>query len=191
MRTISPQTRLRGAGSGEKTGYDPKKGNVRDQIRDTLAALAGLWQGEPAPLRARTRRTGDPERIACSSRGRACVLLQRKKTGGDFFLEGFRQQRPVMHVNENRDVAFAECRSETLDRRAGLPERAGSTDDKIKVASRMGLSRQAAAVCPDLRAGNEGAEQIAYRFPDRRFEKKLIPFHRLRPVARPVPAHRL
>ncbi len=45
-----------------------------------------------------------------------------------------------MYVNENRDVAFAECRSERLDRRAGPQKCAGGADDKIEIAPRMGLS---------------------------------------------------
>lgn len=64
-----------------------------------------------------------------------------------------------MYVDKNRDVAFAECRSERLDRWAGPQECAESADDKIESASRFGLSRQVVTVCPDLGVGNEGAEQ--------------------------------
>ena len=67
-----------------------------------------------------------------------------------------------MDINENGNVAFSKRRSEMLDFRAGLMRSTLCTNNKIKIAPGMGLSRDTASVCPDLGIGDESAKEIAY-----------------------------
>ena len=50
-------------------------------------------------------------------------LLQKDITGSYFFLEFFRQESPVVNVDQNGNVTFSECRSEAVDFRAGFIKR--------------------------------------------------------------------
>ena len=50
-------------------------------------------------------------------------LLQKDITGSYFFLEFFRQESPVVNVDQNGNVTFSECRSEAVAFRAGFIKR--------------------------------------------------------------------
>ena len=51
-----------------------------------------------------------------------------------FFLKGFWQERPIMDINEDGNVAFSKRRSETVDFWAGLMKSTLCADDQIKIA---------------------------------------------------------
>lgn len=51
-----------------------------------------------------------------------------------FFLKGFWQERPIMDINEDGNVAFSKRRSETIYFLAGLMKSALCADDQIKIA---------------------------------------------------------
>lgn len=67
-------------------------------------------------------------------------LLQKDITGSYFFLKFFRQESPVVNVDQNGNVTFPECRSKPVDFRAGVIKRGGIAQNKIKIASFMRFS---------------------------------------------------